>query len=442
MTSIKRKLAALCCYSLLINAQAHAAPLPGSLDASYGLAGVQLSAADAGDTGRFFTDSVLHNGDTVAVGFDFTVDFTLPLVARFKNDGTPDLNFGNAGVIALPLPLGTAKNASFSAAILQRANHYYIVVAEENKYHVYDVRANGSLNPAFGNAGIATIIVPGASPLHVDIADQRARLIIAANGTNALNNQNQAILIGIKFSNGALDTTFGPSGSGLSSTSIFSGAATSHSQSWTGIAVNPIGQIYAVGRFRAPSSTGSKIMAARFSVNGLLDPSFGTAGQVQFSLATTDFGRSVVLDSHALPVIVATSCDNSPCQVAAAKLNFNGSIAANWNAGQFAFFRFDANSFHTVTDVAIDANDRPIIAGRLDQTTKTFGLLLRLRANGSIDPSFGNAAGFQIDDFTGSRHSSTHDIHFDPLNNTLQCIGSAAQTLTGTSLGVLARYHN
>ncbi len=187
---------------------------------------------------------------------------------------------------------------------------------------------------------------------------------------------------------GDLDPTFGGDGT---VTSDFP------QHGWgTAIAMQGCCRIVAVGYDGTVASGVRDIAVQRYLLNGALDPSFGTGGEVFTDLGGDDFARDVVIQRDRK--IIAAG-DGGPNQdVALVRYNTDGSLDASFGTGGSVLTDFGGND--VARGVAVQTDSKIVIAGFTLQPSADF-ILARYNADGSLDPSFGTG-GKVITDFGGS----------------------------------------
>lgn len=130
----------------------------------------------------------------------------------------------------------------------------------------------GSPDPSFGLAGVATASLSGASGLGVDAVTVAPDGDVLLAGSAALGGSGQRAILLARFSpNGALDSSFG---SGGIVTFAPPGALVAEPEA---LAVQPDGAVLVAGR-SAAAGTGGNFLLARFLPGGVLDPSFAQGG--------------------------------------------------------------------------------------------------------------------------------------------------------------------
>ena len=233
------------------------------------------------------------------------------------------------GVIAVSAggwPAGSAPFAGTVAATVHTAPAAPGRSTEANLVNAQAAAAStpGSLDPAFGNGGIA--LTPGGGV--TDAIRQSNGDIVVSTGSG----------VARFLPTGKLDTTFG---SGGTASAGFTGG-----EGGAGVALQPDGKIIWVGSQNTPGfpAFGTFSFAvARFTANGSLDTSFGTGGQASVEFfappmqGAQEFARAVLVQPDG-KILVAGSARQgqirfAPIQGAIARFNANGTLDTSFGAG-------------------------------------------------------------------------------------------------------------
>jgi uncharacterized delta-60 repeat protein len=233
---------------------------------------------------------------------------------------------GVTAVSAGGSPASSVPSAAAAAAIVRTAPAAVGRSAEAILVKAQAVAAStpGSLDPTFGNGGIA--LTPGGGA--TDAIAQPNGDIVVSTGTG----------VARFLPTGKLDTTFG---SGGQASAGFTGG-----EGLQGIALQPDGKIIWVGSQNTPGFTpfGTfEFAVARFNANGTLDTSFGSRGQasVEFFAPPMDgaqeFARAVLVQPDG-KILVAGSARQgqirfAPIQGALARFNPNGTLDTSFGTG-------------------------------------------------------------------------------------------------------------
>ena len=250
--------------------------------------------------------------------------------------------------------------------------------------------ADGMLDPSFGNGGLVTTTFP--FPFSSDYAsavivlpDGRA---VAAGGVGDVDGH--AMGAARYLTSGALDTTFSSDGratvAGCSSIGAGGGASAALLQ--------PDGRLVLVGE--CPG--GLFLLVARLNMDGSLDPSFGTNGQVMTPFPPDGvFAAAGVLqpDGRIVAVGYSAACCTT-IALKAARYNPDGSLDPSF--GTAGLLTLDLGQDFLVVDAVLQADGKLVIAGWYEPSGSSDFGLVRVLPNGALDPSF-DGDGVVISDF-------------------------------------------
>jgi uncharacterized delta-60 repeat protein len=236
----------------------------GSLDQSFGSGGLVITTPGGLTNGRQVALQPDGKILVAAKGRSTTGSDTIGLV-RFNTDGSLDTGF-MANIPAL-LPMNTA--ADIPGLTLQSdgkivLSAYALGLNNTNKYALLRFNPSGSLDPTFGNGGIAAIDFSGKVHVQPD-----GRIVVV--GPNVAQGTDRAVALARFFPNGNPDTTFGTGGKAVANFGPNGGPPDDFT-------IQPNGKILASGR-----AAGNTLAVARFDPNGSPDSSFGMG-----SVATAD----------------------------------------------------------------------------------------------------------------------------------------------------------
>jgi uncharacterized delta-60 repeat protein len=288
-----------------------------------------------------------------------TSNFSL---VRYYMNGTLDTTFGSGGIVNTPV--GVSGQSSFISGLALQSDGKIVAVGEavcalvthlpDDSFAVARYNPNGSLDPSFGNGGI---VLTNVEPIIKNVGstgfDEALAVAIQADGkidvtgyantvTGSLSQRHMAL---VRYNaNGTLDTTFG--NKGIVVTQSFGTGDVDNSFA---LAIYPNtgtpndGKIVLAGD-NVNSQTGQTtgIAVARYTKDGVLDTSFNAGGSI--------------------PGIVFGILPSSGAAQATG-------AAAN--------------------GVLIQSNGAIVVGGWSAFSTGAEGTLVRLNANGGLDPTFG-----------------------------------------------------
>ncbi|HEV7646349.1 MAG TPA: hypothetical protein VGO50_20615 [Pyrinomonadaceae bacterium] len=400
---------------------------PGSLDLSFNGTGFKLDTftAQQGFEGGYKTLVQTDGKILVAVG-----GWSL---ARYNPDGTPDLSFGTGGKVITTFGISFIQIAIDMA--LQPDGKIVVAGFREpaaGLRNILMVRYNsdGALDTAFGTNGKVTTLVDGVNSYATNVAVQPdSKIVIAAAVYHPVNIVPYVAIVRYN-TEGTLDTSFDSDG-----------IATTHavnSFSGSGLIIQPDGKIvtagesvngnssldtFALARFNAngspdtsfhsdgvvttqmgPNSSVVRALAimpdgrivaggyaydaavpdidmafARYTVNGLLDASFGSDGKV-FTHITPDYdylGEMALQSDGKLLATVFASV--GPGDMRLLRYNTNGSLDSAYGSGGQAVIDVGSNEY--INSVALDGSGRAVVVGYSYSTTST--LIARVTAEQS-----------------------------------------------------------
>ena len=306
----------------------------GSIDLGFGDGGHVGTDFNGHDVARAL--ALQPDGKIVVAGEQDLDGFEeLMALARYSQDGSLDLDFGESGTGKVTLPTHLASDPSVAAVMIQPDGKIVAVgTAESTGLHTFMVvrlDEDGRLDETFGSAGIVT---PDFGNPYCPHSAYSA--LLQPDGKIVVAGENDCGWIAVARFNpdGTADETFG-AGYGLSEAVV-----TSNAHSARGVGMQHDGKLVVVVQGTSPTAGYLTSLLVRFETDGDRDWSLGTDG-----------------------LVVSEHPESQGCE---------------WP-----------------TSVAIDSSDRIVVAGRsgvCDAYHTSFDFLLeRYGANGSSDLTFGNS---------------------------------------------------
>jgi uncharacterized delta-60 repeat protein len=209
-------------------------------------------------------------------------------VERLTSGGIPDSSFGSGGVRVRQYGAG-ANPASEAIGIMLQPDGSPVIVGYASESNsdwaalIARLTPNGQTDPSFGGGGKVVQLglhTPSGNLTElVNVQPQQANFVVS--GIAADSSGNSAFVLARFTSTGSLDSSFGTGGKTLNQ---FSAASTNIVSVPYGAITQPNGKLVLVGAATAIDNV-ARVIVARYSANGALDPSFGSGGVVQSSLA-------------------------------------------------------------------------------------------------------------------------------------------------------------
>jgi len=176
------------------------------------------------------------------------------------------------------------------------------------------------------------------------------------------------------------------------------------------VAVQPDGKIVVAGHATNAARTGIDIALARYTSDGSLDPSFGTAGRVTTAIpGAASFGFAATLDHQGRIVLAARVSAGGGDEIGVARYGADGALDQSFDDDGIAVTAFGLGAIPH--GVAVDDQDRIVVVGQ-SQSTLPAGrsdiVLTRFGAAGRVDTTF-DGDGLVTTDFPDPATGTSHD---------------------------------
>jgi len=246
----------------------------GSLDASFGNGGVVQTSFGSQFDIAYGVDRQ-PNGKIVIAGESEVGTSQHFALARYEDDGSPDLTFGTAGQVVTVvssndyiLDMALQPDGKIVVGGASRPSATHATVARYNP--------DGTLDGGFGTGGVTVAAVTSSSGI-IDLALQPDGKIVASGGGASPMGY---VALALRLdANGTLDPTFGTGGAVITNAS--------QAQSLQGVIVQPNGKIVTAGWRYDFSGPNEDFLLLGLDAGGGFDPGFGTGG-----IVITDMGGS------------------------------------------------------------------------------------------------------------------------------------------------------
>ncbi len=213
------------------------------------------------------------------------------------------------------------------------------------------------------------------------------------------------------LSDGSVDSTFGAAGRAIvgfaEGTADWSGARAS--------AIQGDGKVVAVGWVADDADGGhADFAAARLTVEGAPDPSFGAGGKaiVAFDLGGSgdDMAEATAVQPDGKILIAGRAARNSDgdgdVDFAVARLTADGRLDPTFGAGGklTVAFNLGGRNIDAASEIAVDASGRIVVVGTAefafdaDGRARTHIAVARLTADGMLDTTFGAGGSVRFDE--------------------------------------------
>jgi uncharacterized delta-60 repeat protein len=394
---------------LLAASGAKAQTCAGCLDPAFGNAGTQyLTGMGNGNTGQ--NDMIVQSdGKIVTV---VTQKDTGATLIRLNTDGSLDNTFAGDGILETNWHFSTVlpRGYPYSVAAQFINGEERLVVAGSwtvsagrntsiTMLRVDRYLSNGAIDTSFGPNGTGTVLVN--KPYGVSVAIQPTdNKIITVGGLEAVVRLNE---------NGTIDTTFGANGDGAT------GAGVAGS-SIKGLADGSIiigGTYYQNG--------GNFMCVSRLNANGSVYTTFGSNGRAIANFyGRGSFGQASRIDIDPLGNIIAGGIarpkngGSAETNFAAARFTSTGQLDTGFNGTGMVTYDF-AGLNENARSIVVQADGKLILTGhaQLSSTDLADFAAVRLNFDGTVDTGFGTNGRVTLN-FDRSDYSNSSRLWIDP----------------------------
>ncbi len=388
----------------------------GALDPTFGTNGkVTLDFNAKNDFG--FPMEVLPDNRILMVGYvtiNSGIDFG---IARFNPDGSPDNTFGLNGKVSLdvggfddmPTDLFLLSDGKFLVAGT-------ITNATEADFGLARFNANGTLDQTFGTNGITVYALTPQYDAVTSIGVQSDGKIVLAGKTGQYY-PDEDIALARFNTNGSVDPTFGTNGQVILSIGAESSKANA-------IRILADDKILLTG-FTHLEPIVYIVLLVKLNANGTPDAGFGTNGIVTTQVGTYACeGNNLALQQDGKIVVGGIQDIDNQYNFIVARYNADGSPDTGFGNGGSVIT--DLGAWDRAHALLLQPDQRILLGGYSGFYPNLDFALVRYKADGSPDPTFGTA-GVVKTDFNG-----LSDIIFDmafQLDGKLVAAGYAEGTL-------------
>ncbi len=371
----------------------------GTLDTSFGVGGKAVVEFDGqrADSTRVAIQNVEVNGvieeRIILAGYKLAGDTYDFAMVRLLPAGKLDTAFGDLGKCITPVV--SSDDTIFALAIQPDGKVLaggFSTSVSDNDFALARYDINGTLDPAFQNDSspvpgivITNLGLDAGQPNDSanDIILQGDKIILAGYSIAGGANDFSAVRY---LSNGAIDTTFGGSGTGILNTPFTAGSA----DSATSIGIGPDGKIVLGGY----SKTGARSVFAltRYSADGILDNTFDADGKVTTPISDLDDGISdieIQPDGKIVAVGYTRPASTGRYSMQMVRYNVDGSLDSSFDGDGKRTFTLGTN--HSVlTRLSIQPDGRVVATGYSHNGDNSDFTMIRCLADSS--PSNGLAS--------------------------------------------------
>ncbi len=354
--------------------------------------------------------AVQPDGKILVLGFPSAIASPGPTVAlaRYGVDGALDATFGTSGIVTIKLPL--TENWPI-AVVLQDDGQILVTTMLDGPSYVVRLSAAGVLDTSFGVDGVLT----SPSLVRLWALHPRPDGTIVAVGDS--NEGTSGVYLTRYTSAGGVDLSFGAGGS--TTTGVPSSARAFGEQ----LAFQTDGKIVVAGRTVYTTSNGGAPMLMRYTADGVLDPTFGTAGVVVPISVPGQFyavNDMVLQSTGAIVVALGDDWNPSPGTFTLERFTPAGALDTTFGTSGSTVTSFGV-------DLALLAGDALLVGGTLQEQAVQTIALARYTSDGLLDSTYADG-GVSVMSFPGETQNNLTSIALGPQGIVLAGVGMAPST--------------
>ena len=347
----------------------------GSFDPTFADDGQVTTSAGPNSDAQAWSLAIRDDGKIVLAGHIYNGHDDDFATLRYHSDGRLDTAFAAGGIA-----LTDFDGYDYGYAIALQADGKTIIAgAGLNDTAVTRLNPDGSPDIAFAEAGLSRVdLTSGESTIRA-MAVQADGKIVAAGW--AYNGRDDDLAVARFNSDGSLDTAFGDGGS------VITGFA-EHDYGY-GLAIQTDGKIVLTGY----QYTGrqDELILIRLNPDGSFDPTFATAGLARANFTSASYGYDVAIQPDGKIVVAGSVYNDSGYDFAAVRFNRDGSLDTTFGQnGQMTAHTGQAGYNDQAWRLTIQPDGKIILVGSADNDQNYDFAVVRLKHNGSLDPTFGD----------------------------------------------------
>ncbi|MBL4693237.1 MAG: cadherin-like domain-containing protein, partial [Magnetovibrio sp.] len=347
------------------------------------------TASEAGHAGIVQSD-----GKLVMVGKNGNFALT-----RYNTDGTPDVSFGTNGKVSTVI----GSSSSGASDVVQQSDGKILVTGSSfsastsNDFALIRYNVDGTLDTTFGTGGKTTVVMGNRSDSANSIALQTDGKAVVG-GYTGIATSKVYFALSRHNTDGTLDTTFGASGKVV--TAVGTGSAVMND-----VVIQSDGKIVAVG-YGLGSAGNNDFALVRYTANGTLDTTFGTAGTGKVLTAIgsgLDSAFKAVVQSDGKIIAVGYNVSTTGRDFALVRYNVDGTLDTSFgpNGTGKVTTSFGAG-IDMASDVVLQPDGKIVVAGQSHNGTDYDYALSRYNVDGTLDTTFGTAGTGKVTTAVGS----------------------------------------
>lgn len=345
----------------------------GSLDPSFGSNGVVYTRSNS----KLYPSATLQqkDGQLVVVGTYFNDSDRGFFIARYNLDGSPDIEFGNNGLIRTDIN-GNDANAF---AVIQQDDEKLVIAGSSissplTLATLLRLNIDGTIDTSFNGTGITSVYF-GASSYVRDVTLQSDGKLIISGMARELGEDYSQFIHARLNQNGTLDETFGIDG--------FAKADISESNDTVSRVI-----LTNNNRILAAGTSENNFTLVQYLLNGQLDSSFSADGIQTVNLMQLNIGFDVKQHPETNKIYML-GYGNSQ-EFLLMRFNPDGSLDTSFDSDGMVSINASLRADYG-TSLELLPNGKILLSGYSTSIGEEYrGLLVQLNADGSLDNTFAN----------------------------------------------------
>jgi uncharacterized delta-60 repeat protein len=385
----------------------------GDLDTTFNGNGVVTTNYLANSPDRGQAVALDATGKVLVAGYTGSATNGRFIVTRYTVAGIPDTTFDADGITEANFTDNTGNGNVANSVGIDSMGRIIAAGNVNGRFANSEVGlarflADGSLDPSFDSDGKFEFNV-GAIDTAYDLAiDGSDRLVTVGNVDGSF-------LIARTTAAGALDATFGGTGTVAGPAGV-----------GRGVAIDSIGRIVVAGYTNATSS--ANLVLARYLSDGSVDASFNGGSAVTFDLGGKEQAYAVTTDASDRIIVAGSTGLGATAQFLVLRFNTDGSIDTGFNTTGYIQVTVSAGA-DVAYDVTEDAAGNTIVVGSAGGNTG----VVRLTSAGTLDPFFASSGILNIDLAATAAVAGQQDAGFGVKIDSSNRILVAGQIFIGTA---------
>jgi uncharacterized delta-60 repeat protein len=356
----------------------------GALDTTFGGKGFVVLPVNKTTSDQAKEVAVDATGRIVVAGQTWTAATGNDLfVTRSLASGALDTGFGAQGIVQTQIGAGVNNDALFGMTIDGAGR----IVAGGQSYRAGNrhdfafarYTSTGALDANFGTKGVV-VLNSGANDDRATnlVVDGKGRVVFS--GWTEVSSIAHRFLAGRITAGGVVDQSFAGSGVSLAA---FAGRSAS---AWA-VGVDSAGRVVAGGYVWSSAKQNNDVAVARYTTDGFADTTFAANGELEVDASQSeDKAWDLVVDTKDRILLVGQTKTASRESLLVLRLTTDGKLDTGF--GDKGIFLTDASLKAGGYAVLIDGAGRVVAAGHAQGSKDQDVLVVRLRDDGTPDPSF------------------------------------------------------